>query len=790
MSDTHNNSYLNGCIVLPQEIENFEHRHIAERRKNCRQRFTTSDQKNSDLDQEDIKQSLTGLAISGGGIRSASFALGVMQALESKGLMKQFDYLSTVSGGGYMGAGLSWFLHQDANKKTDKFQFKENDYPWPWGVDDPNLSHRDDIKRQDSSAQKAYLDYFRQHGEYLMPGNGITIWSLIAVVIRAVFLNLMVYIPLLTTFITLFFVALTDKTLWFGSPPEVIKQFMFPLYNVQQNSMSAWFLVAAASIAILSAIIALLYSLSTRLIPNDNRLFSRYKFRRFIEQSSGKGLGLFLFFFVWGLLPVINQFLYDLTSDFNLGWANGIVFPIVGVIVAILPVYNLFKEQMTQSMDVFIKIAVLLLILGLMLSAYNLALFSISLYGEQAGFSLLSCNDFYCYRAYDVMTSFLSVEILSIPYFWSWALFISLISGAFVNLNYISIHRFYRDRLMETYMQTIEKALKGETCSAEEADQLKIHELYKEETIAPYHLINTNVILVHDQDKKYKYRGGDNFILSQGYCGSTATGWNLTQEFMDNQMTLPTAVAISGAAANPNAAPGGKGLTRSRSVSLLMAIFNLRLGYWAANPKKCRDILGQIRTTPSHFLSALYEVGMNAKKSSGYIQLSDGGHFDNLAVYELIRRRCKLIVLSDAGADPDFTFSDLQILLRRIEQDFNTTIVFQGENSIEQMTPSIHKFYPEQLKVAKKGYVIGEIHYPQDQNDNTSAEKSYLIYLKSTLVEGLDTRLLGYKSLNSEYPDESTNDQFFDAEQFDAYRELGYALCSQMLAGEGKKLLL
>lgn len=779
-------TYLDGSLRLPEAIEKLEHKHISERRKNCRIRFNDAAQKQSSATDNDPKESLTGLAISGGGIRSASFALGVMQALESDGLMKRFDYLSTVSGGGYIGGSFSWFLNRNSKKKTGDLKFKENEYPWPWGTDDPDLTNAcNDNKTEDSQQQKDYLDYFRQHGEYLIPGNGITRWSLVSVIIRAVFLNLLVYVPLITTLITFFLIALTARdTFILGSPPEVIKSFMYPLYNVQQNVMSAWMLVGAGLIALFGGLIALAYSVSTRLARRLNFSASKYKFRRITEEYSGYALVLFIVFFLAGLLPVLNQLLYDLTAGMNLGWSNGILVPVVGLMSALFPLYKLFRKQFSLSIEIFIQIAVTLLILGLLLSTYNMAFFSISQYGETSGFSL-ACNEVHCYQAYEVMQAFLSVEILSIPYFWSILLALSLLSGFVVNLNYISIHRFYRDRLMEAYMQEVPVVLKGKTTSAKHSDHLKIHDLYNddEQTIAPYHLINTNVILVNDDNKKYKNRGGDSFVISPGYCGSTATGWNTAEHFMNNKMTLPTAVAISGAAANPNTAPGGKGLTRSRSVSLLMSLFNLRLGYWVPHPKGCENIFGQRRVTPNHFRAALYEAGMDADKESAYVQLSDGGHFENLAVYELIRRRCRVIVLSDAAADPGFGFSDLQILLRRIEQDFNTTIVFKGDNELEQMIPSIKKRYPKKLKVAKRGFVIGEIKYPDVE------EKSYLIYIKSTLVEGLNTKLLGYKSLNPAYPDESTADQFFDAEQFDAYRELGYALCCQMLANGGKKYI-
>ena len=56
------------------------------------------------------ENNLTGLALSGGGIRSATFSLGVLQALARHDILKFIDYISTVSGGGHIGAGLTWWL--------------------------------------------------------------------------------------------------------------------------------------------------------------------------------------------------------------------------------------------------------------------------------------------------------------------------------------------------------------------------------------------------------------------------------------------------------------------------------------------------------------------------------------------------------------------------------------------------------------------------------------------------------------------------------------------------------
>ena len=143
---------------------------------------------------------------------------------------------------------------------------------------------------------------------------------------------------------------------------------------------------------------------------------------------------------------------------------------------------------------------------------------------------------------------------------------LSLVTGCFANLNYISIHKYYRDRLMEAFMP--QPDTDGKPTAAREANKAKLSDLCSEH--APYHLLNTNVVLVDSDDPKWRVRGGDAFLLSPKYCGSSATAWAPTAEYMKKDpLTLATAVAISGAAANPNTAAGGSGPTRNSALSLL-----------------------------------------------------------------------------------------------------------------------------------------------------------------------------------------------------------------------------
>ena len=155
--------------------------------------------------------------------------------------------------------------------------------------------------------------------------------------------------------------------------------------------------------------------------------------------------------------------------------------------------------------------------------------------------------------------------------------------------------------------------------------------------------------------------------------------------------------------------------------------------------------------------------------------MSDGGHFENLAVYELIRRKLRLIIVCDGGGDPDFKFADLQTTFRRIEADFGAKVEFAGDHKPATLVPSKDAGYPKGSKRAARGHIVGDITY----HDNTHGK---LILMKTTMVPGVSTAVKGYKGANPDFPDQTTADQFFDEEQFEAYRELGHHIGQEMVA--------
>ena len=166
-----------------------------------------------------------------------------------------------------------------------------------------------------------------------------------------------------------------------------------------------------------------------------------------------------------------------------------------------------------------------------------------------------------------------------------------LFVGFFVNLNLVAPHRVWRDRLMEAYMPDKVAISENKWHPAEEANKASMSDMCsKPNSKRPYHLINTNIILVNSPQTKFRHRGGDNFIVSPLYSGSDSTDWQCTTDFQVSRfrtgISLATAMAASAAALNPNAGVSGEGITRNIAVSLLLSVLNLRLGYWTINPGK------------------------------------------------------------------------------------------------------------------------------------------------------------------------------------------------------------
>ncbi|MFZ2508757.1 MAG: hypothetical protein WAW79_09840 [Steroidobacteraceae bacterium] len=160
----------------------------------------------------------------------------------------------------------------------------------------------------------------------------------------------------------------------------------------------------------------------------------------------------------------------------------------------------------------------------------------------------------------------------------------------------------------------------------------------------------------------------------------------------------------------------------------------------------------------------LHEMTMRLDETHRWVNLSDGGHIENLATIELLRRRCKLIVIGDGEADPALHFNGLATLMRTARLDLGIRIDIR-----------LDELRLDASRNSKTHLAIGRITYPGE------TECGYLLYLKSSCTGDEDDVIGEYRHRNPAFPHESTADQFFDEGQFEAYRALGQHIGEQAI---------
>jgi hypothetical protein len=232
-------------------------------------------------------------------------------------------------------------------------------------------------------------------------------------------------------------------------------------------------------------------------------------------------------------------------------------------------------------------------------------------------------------------------------------------------------------------------------------------------------------------------------------------------------LTLATAMTISGAAVSPN-----WGYHSSPLVAFVMTLFNVRLGAWLPNPAVVKSEKDLSLAYPKRSLRALFDelLGIAGDKSHA-IYLSDGGHFENLGLYEMLRRRCRLILVIDAGEDPGCGFEDLGNALRKSAIDMQIEVTFDK-------TPRIAPRNDRKGSKDALGFATATIRYPE-----ATAPKGRLLYLKPSLLSDVPIDVRAYANLHPDFPHESTVDQFFTESQFESYRALGQYQMEQLISG-------
>ncbi len=360
---------------------------------------------------------------------------------------------------------------------------------------------------------------------------------------------------------------------------------------------------------------------------------------------------------------------------------------------------------------------------------------------------------------------------------WLLALFANL----FININTFSLHGMYRMRLTRAYLGASNFARHPDDfTNFDRSDNM--HEVDMLCKDAPLHIINTALNLVATQNMAWQQRKAEPFSFSPVSVGSWRLGYVPTKDYGGSKgVTLGTAMAISGAAFNPN-----MGYHSSPLVTLLMTFFNARLGWWLPNliwphrkgPAGCKTSRFLRRNGPSWALMPLLNEALgNTDDSYKWIELSDGGHFENLGLYEMILRRCRHIIVVDADADGEFQFEDLGNAVRKIEIDLGVPITFPDFPHGLPMKRGV-----EPLNI----YCIrGEIQYDCVDYSESRGE---LLFIKPMLNGSEPPDIRAYAASHQTFPHEATSNQFFNEAQFESYRHLGSWMISSYFENAPKNV--
>lgn len=343
-----------------------------------------------------------------------------------------------------------------------------------------------------------------------------------------------------------------------------------------------------------------------------------------------------------------------------------------------------------------------------------------------------------------------------------------------VNINEFSMHHFYKNRLVRCYLgaSATKTRMRDPFTGFDPKDDLPLFKLRHEAGAqpgnrVPYPIINAALTVTAGSELATQERKALPWFFTPHYSGffparseedRTAADPDSRPSYADTKLlgkgvALGTATGISGAAANPN-----MGYHSSAQTAFLLTLFNVRLGWWLGNPTKAKAFNKAGPTFALWWLAR--ELFGFVDESSRFLNLSDGGHFENLGIYELVRRRCRYIIVIDGEADPDYRFESLGGAVRKCRTDFGIEIKIDPK-PITPVPPALSRAH----------CIVGTINYGKKANGDQ--ETGYLLYLKSSITADEPADVEEYRRENPQFPQQPTSDQFFSESQFESYRRLG-----------------
>lgn len=690
-----------------------------------------------------------GLALSGGGIRSASFCLGAIQGLFKYHIFENVDFMSTVSGGGYIGSSFSSLY------SNHQFDFS--------------------FRHKKGKTEPSPFRYLRNHANYLLGDGNLDVFRIIAVVVRGLISNVLILTVLIIISAAIIasylpihfelwpFVLDQIKSLPFitgsfavsGNVNALLAHFpvtalflglylfttvifagaKFPLYNTQTLNKSAhrdeadwetrnnlerlmaYFLILVLGVGVFEAHLWLIKNLAHEIRWNPDRLYSQ------------------TYSWTIGLVPFLAR-----------GFMGGTEEKLKGRIA-----------QIGTTVMGFLGVGSVLFAFVLV-AAYLHANFGADQFTDEL--------------------FVLSNELLTIMGAGAIAFFFIYYT---TDINLTSLHNYYRDRLSKAFL--FRHVEKGKDI-VDHADHLRLSDLSN--PWGPYHLINAAINSEIPAEKYRKGRKADFFLFSPYYIGSESTGYCRSEdmEAIKPHVNLGTAMAISGAAVAPNA-----GRHVNPALRFLLALLNIRMNYWLPHPEMVRRarrlpklnmLLQRLKPGPFYLIREM--LGRTDSRDE-LLNISDGGHIENMGLNQLLRRKCSLIIVCDGEHDPKLQYGGFLEALRIAQIDQGVRIVMDGL---------------DEIRLGIQSFAVGTIQY----DDKTGK----LLYLKSSMMGdsslqntlGADNFLSSqyrhdrelydaysyighYRATHPDFPHESTGDQFFGEQQFECYRALGYIVVEEAL---------
>jgi hypothetical protein len=737
-----------------------------------------------------------GLAFSGGGIRSATFCLGVLRALARNKVLHRFDYLSTVSGGGYVGSAFGRLFH--AGKDGDPASVEA-------GVaDDGSL----------------FLWWLRNNGRFLAPAGASDLVQALASQLRG-FLATQVEVAVL---IMLFACAITLPHLAYswvfavreGMPVAMsLWWWLLPLPAAGALTMcyAYWFLGKATASGLATAVLAtvvglylaaqasatptsfdatLLWLGAIGLLPSPVAwVCARVSSLRRSEETNRvrytRGLAWCLkavaVVFAFGVFDMLSWYmklwLTQLGGDAaggNVATGVGVTTVLIGIARFVLPMLQTGSKTGISKLPWGLLANVLGLILVMALALFWMTIFQTIIFPDKGDVLGNLLRNAYARWA--------SVFVISLTY-------VLLNGRALQQLNRSSLHFFYRSRIARAYVSVGNGPDSGvahprfpaspivantrsltegtaKITSLMDGDDLAMTDYAPHRFGGPIHLINCCINQTVD-DRTGTYNADRKGISLTVSALGVETGTHTPEAGSTSLLSGSTVaewIAISGAALGS----GMGSLTRPGTAAMAF-LSGLRLGYWQDNLTvgfaKRRGLVAKYFAVLREMFARFPGLG------SPDWYLSDGGHFDNTGVYALLKRQLSLIVLVDCGADPDYRFADVENLVRKARIDYDATIAFVDPAGLTPLAGALAPMFgtPDTISNGPDDahLLLARITYA----DGTHGT---LLIVKPRTTCDMPLDIAGYADREDTFPQQSTSNQFFSEDQWESYCELGVLL--------------